>query len=221
MSYTLAEEDYLKAIYHIALDTKEKVSTSAIATMLNTKAASVTDMLRKLSEKELIHYQKYKGVSLTTKGQKEATLLVRKHRLWEVFLVEKLGYTWDTVHDLAEQLEHIKSDDLIDRLDHFLGSPHFDPHGDPIPDAEGVLRMREQVLINTLPKGAKVTIVGVRDHTPEFLQYLDQMGLSLGAKFTILNCFPFDGSLLLSDNKGLEKTISGRAAQCIFVQTIR
>ena len=133
---TTSEENYLKVIYHLSHLSPKGVNTNAIAAMIETKASSVTDMLKKLSEKDWINYQKYQGVSLTDKGKLNAKIIVRKHRLWEVFLVEKLGFSWDEVHEIAEELEHIKSEKLINQLDHFLNFPSFDPHGDPIPNAK-------------------------------------------------------------------------------------
>ena len=134
---TTSEENYLKVIYHLSNLSPKGVNTNAIAGMLDTKASSVTDMLKKLSDKELVDYQKYQGVFLTDKGKLNAKMIVRNHRLWEVFLVEKLGFAWDEVHEVAEELEHIRSEKLINQLDKFLNFPSFDPHGDPIPNAKG------------------------------------------------------------------------------------
>jgi len=138
--FTLSEENYLKAIYHLENDSKGDISTNAIAVKMKTKPSSATDMVQKLAEKKVVSYQKYKGTFLTKKGKLIATNVIRKHRLWEVFLVEKLNFQWDEVHDIAEQLEHIKSDELIKRLDAFLDYPDFDPHGDPIPDINGIIK---------------------------------------------------------------------------------
>jgi len=218
MSYTLAEEDYLKAIYKVAERQGNPVSTSAIAEVMQTRAASVTDMLRKLSDKGLIHYERYKGVSLSKEGARLATQLIRRHRLWEVFLVDKLGFTWDEVHDIAEQLEHIQSDNLVERLDVFLGRPRYDPHGDPIPDAAGAYRMRQQILLSELEPGMQAVIVGVREHAPAFLQYLDQSGLTLGVAIRLEERFPFDGSLRLRLSDGGIRTVSGKVAGFVYVQ---
>ena len=142
---TFSEENYLKTIYHLTTASDAEVSTNAIAEKMETKASSVTDMLKKLAEKGLINYKKYQGVSLTQDGKLAAKMSVRKHRLWEVFLVEKLGFSWDEVHDIAEQLEHIKSEKLINKLDDFLDNPTEDPHGDPIPDREGrIIKIEKQ-----------------------------------------------------------------------------
>lgn len=218
MTYTLAEEDYLKAIYKIAERHGTPVSTSAIAELMQTRPASVTDMLKKLADKELIDYKRYHGVSLTRTGARQATLLIRKHRLWECFLVDKLGFSWDEVHEIAEQLEHIQSDTLIDRLDGFLGHPKFDPHGDPIPDASGAYRMRNQILLSELAIQQPAILVGVREHTSDFLQYLDQHGLVLGATLQIHEILAYDGSLRLSIGQGDPILISGQVARQLYVK---
>lgn len=218
MSYTLAEEDYLKAIYKVAERQGNPVSTSGIAEAVQNRAASVTDMLKKLAEKGLIHYERYRGVQLTREGARIATQLIRKHRLWEVFLVEKLGFTWDEVHDIAEQLEHIRSENLVERLDHFLGHPRFDPHGDPIPDASGAYRMRQQILLSELDPGQKGIIVGVKEHAPAFLRFLDQQGLTIGAILKVTERFAFDGSVQLVLNEDATRLVSGKAAAFIYVQ---
>ncbi|MEL6389549.1 MAG: metal-dependent transcriptional regulator, partial [Bacteroidota bacterium] len=151
---TSTEEDYLKVIYQLSEHARSQVSTSSVAQHIKTSAASVTDMLKKLSVKGFIHYEPYKGARLSPAGQRLATILVRKHRLWETFLVQKLDFTWDEVHEVAEQLEHIDSDKLVDRLDHFLGYPKYDPHGDPIPNAEGKFTLRDQTILSKVPTGA-------------------------------------------------------------------
>jgi DtxR family Mn-dependent transcriptional regulator len=161
--FTLAEENYLKAIFHLENDNKAEVSTNAIAIKMNTKPSSATDMVQKLAEKKVVSYQKYKGAFLTKKGKKIAANVIRKHRLWEVFLVEKLNFQWDEVHDIAEQLEHIKSDELIERLDKFLDQPNFDPHGDPIPDKNGLIKPSDKKLLSELKENEKGICVGVKE----------------------------------------------------------
>ncbi|MBK7344941.1 MAG: metal-dependent transcriptional regulator [Saprospiraceae bacterium] len=220
MKYTLAEEDYLKAIYKIAERQGVPVSTSAIADLMQTRPASVTDMLKKLAEKELIDYKRYHGVSLTKTGARWATQLIRKHRLWECFLVDKLGFNWDEVHEIAEQLEHIQSETLIDRLDDYLENPKFDPHGDPIPDASGAYRMRYQILLSDLGIGQRAILVGVREHGSTFLQYLDQNGLALGVDLEILEILPYDGSLRLRLAANDPILISGQVARQLYVRQI-
>lgn len=221
MPYTLAEEDYLKAIYKVAERTGSPVNTSAIAVQINTSAASVTDMLRKLAEKGLVNYQRYKGVSLSRDGVRIATQLIRKHRLWEVFLVEKLGFTWDEVHDIAEQLEHIQSDHLVDKLDAYLAFPRFDPHGDPIPDASGAYRMRQQILLSEMAVGQEATIVGVKEHATAFLQYLDKVGLHLGTAIHLIERVPFDGSVRVRMYPAKDVTLSEKSASFIYVTIVQ
>lgn len=218
MPLTAAEEDYLKAIYQLSERQGVPVGTSAIAERLGMRAASVTDMLRRLSEKELVRYERYQGVSLTREGNRAATMLVRRHRLWEVFLAEKLGFSWDEVHDIAEQLEHVRSGELIERLDSYLGSPRFDPHGDPIPDAAGAYLLKSRILLRDLPHGQDAVMVGVLEHGTEFLRYLDKTGLGLGTRVRILEETAFDGSLLLLLEEERQATVSASAAAMVFVQ---
>lgn len=212
-----AEENYLKAIFKISEKEGKSAGTNAIAAEMQTTAASVTDMLKRLAEKSLIEYEKYRGVQLTDEGHRVATALIRKHRLWEVFLTEKLGFAWDEVHDIAEHLEHVQSDTLVERLDAYLGRPRFDPHGDPIPDAQGRWAFRPQVLLSTLNPGDSGAVTGVNDHSPAFLQYLDQVGLSLGARLELLERFPFDHSMRVRTQDGRELTLSEKVGQNLFL----
>jgi len=193
---TFTEENYLKAIYHLSLQS-ESVSTNQIAASLNTKAASVTDMLKKLADKELINYAKYQGVTLTAAGEKIAVNIIRKHRLWEYFLVKKLSFKWDEVHDVAEELEHISSKELIDRLDDFMGNPKYDPHGDPIPDCNGLFKAHELKPVSTLIINDSGIISGVRDHSSSFLQYLERMELTIGKKIEVVEINDYDHSVAL------------------------
>ena len=193
---TFTEENYLKAIYHLSLQS-ESVSTNKIAAALNTKAASVTDMLKKLADKELINYAKYQGVTLTPSGEKIAISIIRKHRLWEYFLVEKLNFKWDEVHDVAEELEHISSKELIDRLDNFMGNPRYDPHGDPIPDSNGLFKTHELKPVSALTTNEKGIISGVRDHSSAFLQYLERMQLTIGKTIKVAEINDYDHSVIL------------------------
>lgn len=196
---SFTEENYLKAIYKLSekID-NEGVSTNDIAAVLSTKAASVTDMLKKLSEKKLINYKKYQGVNLTSKGQKVAIDIIRKHRLWELFLVDKLGFKWDEVHDIAEQLEHIDSDELIEKLDTFLEFPKYDPHGDPIPNKSGVFANKKMLELFEMPVGFSGNISGVSDHSPVFLKYLEKIGITLGVKIKVEDKNLFDNSFWIS-----------------------
>lgn len=217
-SISQTEENYLKAIFKIVERDDKPANTNAIAAEMNTKAASVTDMVIRLSEKELINYEKYKGVTLTMIGNRLATHLIRKHRLWEVFLVEKLQFSWDEVHDMAEQLEHIQSEALVERLDSFLGFPKFDPHGDPIPDAEGIFTFRKQSPLLDLHTGEKGIVVGVQDHTASFLQYLDRLNLVLGTEVEMVERFEYDESVKIVINRDKEQVLSKKVAQNLFVQ---
>ena len=160
MRYSRAEENYLKAIYKLSRVQMNDVSTKAIGELLQIKPPTVSDMLKKLAVKKLANYEKYKGVSLTQKGELHALKVIRKHRLWETFLVEKLDFTWDKVHDIAEQLEHIHSTDLVNRLDKFLNFPKFDPHGDPIPDENGVIELRHEKTLDSIANGSTAVMVG-------------------------------------------------------------
>jgi DtxR family Mn-dependent transcriptional regulator len=193
------------------------VNTNAIAGMLDTKASSVTDMLKKLSEKELVAYQKYQGVSLTEKGFYSAKMIVRKHRLWEVFLVEKLNFSWDEVHEIAEELEHIKSEALINKLDEFLEFPDFDPHGDPIPNANGVIKKVNKLLLSEAILNTEYKCVGVKDSSSEFLQYLDKQKIALGSKITVKEKESFDDTLLVQIDSR-ELTISNKIANNLYVK---
>jgi DtxR family Mn-dependent transcriptional regulator len=216
---TLSEENYLKTIYHLTTISKAEVSTNAIAEKMETKASSVTDMLKKLADKDWIHYKKYQGVSLTNKGQIAAKMIVRKHRLWEVFLVEKLHFPWDEVHDIAEQLEHIKSEELINKLANYLGNPTKDPHGDPIPDSEGNIITIEKVLLSELETGQNGICIGVKDSSAAFLKYLDTNKIALGSSIKLLSKEDFDLSLkIIIDSK--EMVISNKIASNLFVKLI-
>lgn len=193
--FSLSEENYLKAIFHLQKHSKAGVSTNALAEEMQTKASSVTDMVKKLSEKDLVVYKKYQGVYLSELGRKTALQIVRKHRLWEVFLVEKLNFSWDEVHEVAEELEHIKSEKLISQLDEFLDYPKRDPHGDPIPDAKGNFQVANKTLLANLNVGESGTLVGVKDTSPEFLKYLDKNNIALGKTISVLDKEEFDGSM--------------------------
>lgn len=214
---TTSEENYLKVIYHLSNLSPKGVNTNAIAAMLDTKASSVTDMLKKLSEKECVNYQKYQGVSLTEKGKLNAKIIVRKHRLWEVFLVEKLGFAWDEVHEVAEELEHIQSEKLINQLDQFLNFPSFDPHGDPIPNAKGEIKKIDKQLVSEIEIGKIITCVGVKDTSVDFLQYLNKQSISLGTKMKVLEKEPFDGTLKIEINNSV-LVISDKIANNLFVK---
>lgn len=216
---TSAEENYLKAIFKIAEKEPGAVLTNALAAEMGTSAASATDMLKRLSDKQLVAYEKYRGVTLSETGNRLATALIRKHRLWEVFLVDKLGFAWDEVHDFAEQLEHIQGESLTERLDSFLGHPRFDPHGDPIPDAQGQWMRRPQTRLLTLSPGQRGIVTGVDDHSPTFLQYLAELGLSLGAELEVLGRTAYDQSAKVRIGEH-ETVLSEKVGQNLFVRII-
>ena len=217
LSFT--EENHLKAIFHLSIDEEIGVSTNAIAQNINTKAPSVTDMLKKLCDKGLVTYKKYQGAALTELGRKTALNIIRKHRLWEVFLVEKLNFNWSEVHEVAEQLEHIKSKKLTNELDKFLGYPTKDPHGDPIPNTAGFIKYTTKLLLSDLKIGYKGTFVGVKDSSSAFLKFLDKRKIALGSNIKILHIEDFDDSLHIGmDETNL--TISMKSANNIYVTKI-
>ncbi|MBV6647833.1 MAG: metal-dependent transcriptional regulator [Cyclobacteriaceae bacterium] len=193
LSFT--EENYLKSIYHLSRGGTAEVSTNALADDMQNKPATVSDMIKRLSKKSLISYTKYKGVNVTVAGKKIALQVIRKHRLWEVFLVEKLNFNWDEVHEIAEQLEHIKSPLLVERLDAFLEHPTVDPHGDPIPDSMGNFNIGPKVLLSEMIEEEAGVITGVDDSDPKFLQYLDKVNIRLGTKFKVKEKIEFDSSM--------------------------
>lgn len=200
--HTLTEENYLKAIYRIYESTGDSVSTTSIAEKLQINAASVTDMFKKLGQQKLVVYEKSRGVKPTDKGKRVALQILRKHRLWETFMVDKLKFSWDEVHDVAEQLEHVHSDILIERLDQLLGFPKFDPHGDPIPDKNGKLPVQTSILLSQGKVGQAYRISGVSENSDSFLKYLNKIGLAPGSSVKIIEVEEFDGSMkLLVDNK--------------------
>jgi DtxR family Mn-dependent transcriptional regulator len=216
---TQSEENYLKIIYHLSQSEKSTISTNAIASRIDSKASSVTDMLKKLADKNLVSYLKYQGVQLTQNGLSVAKMIVRKHRLWEVFLVDKLHFAWDEVHEIAEQLEHIKSDQLINKLDEFLEFPTHDPHGDPIPDRNGIIVNTEKQLLSDFELNKKCIVIGVKDSSSDFLKYLSKQKIGLGTKIIILQKEPFDNSLLIEIKK-VKMLLSAKIANTIFIKKL-
>ena len=216
--FSLSEENYLKAIFHLERAYKAGVSTNALAEEMETKASSVTDMIKKLSEKKLVNYRKYQGVKLSKSGNKAAVEVIRKHRLWEVFLVEKLNFSWDEVHEVAEQLEHIKSEKLTSELDKFLEFPKRDPHGDPIPDAEGNFSVTNKMLLAEVEKDETAICIGLKDSSADFLRYLDKNGIILGKELKVLEKESFDNSMLIGiDEKELR--ISKIVSSNLYIKT--
>ncbi len=215
--FSQSEENYLKAIYSLEIDLKDSINTNLIAEMMETKASSVTDMIKKLDSKNLVIYEKYKGVNLTAEGRKVALSIIRKHRLWETFLVEKLNYSWDEVHDIAEQLEHIQSKDLVNRLDEFLEFPTSDPHGDPIPDKDGKIVYKQKSLLSNFEHNKTCIVVGVKDSSTSFLKFLEKVQINLGSTITILSMEDYDNSYTI-EILGKEINISNQIAKNIFIK---
>ena len=220
MAISFTEENYLKVIHRLSEATSEDISTNAVAELMQTKAASVTDMLRKLAEKGWVNYQKYQGVRLSPTGEKIALSIVRKHRLWEVFLVDKMGFNWDEVHEIAEQLEHIESDDLVNKLDAYLGFPKTDPHGDPIPNKEGVLPELAYLHLSDIKAGKNCKLMGVAQDSAVFLQLLTKLNLNLGAALAIIEVNEFDRSVFVSINDAAPIFISHEVAKNILVKIL-
>jgi DtxR family transcriptional regulator, Mn-dependent transcriptional regulator len=216
MNFSVSEENYIKSIYHLQSATG-LVNTNALASEMNTKAASVTDMLKKLSGKKILQYEKYRGFKLTDNGKRVALSVVRKHRLWEYFLVEKLGFAWDKVHDIAEQLEHISSDELIERLQHFLGNPAFDPHGDPIPDSNGKIPKLQQQAITDIALNKTVTVSAVTNQSTQMLEMLKHYAIGIGTEVKIIKKFEFDGSMEIKVQRRTACIISEAIAKNILV----
>jgi DtxR family transcriptional regulator, Mn-dependent transcriptional regulator len=220
MELSFTEENYIKGIYQLARIGNNGASTNAIAEYMNTKASSVTDMLKKLAKKDLIEYEPYKPVLLSDLGKKTAARIIRKHRLWEVFLVDKLGFGWDEVHEIAEELEHIHSEKLINRLEQFLGNPTHDPHGDPIPDSDGNIQHHKDITISDLEIGQYGMIIGLKDTSPSFLQYLDSNGLTLGKTVKINEITEYDQSMSITINMTTMLVISYRVAQNLYIKKL-
>lgn len=214
---TRSEENYLKTIFHLGGSDSIPIATNAIAEQMETKPSSVTDMARKLAQKGLVHYKKYQGVYLTDFGVKTALSIIRKHRLWEVFLVKKLDFSWDEVHEVAEQLEHIKSEKLIDKIDELLDFPKYDPHGDPIPSKDGKFMERDKQLLSDIPINTKGVCVGVKDTSSTFLKFLDKNNIALGKTIQVLEKEEFDESLHI-EMEGKKLHISHQIASNLYVK---
>jgi DtxR family transcriptional regulator, Mn-dependent transcriptional regulator len=217
LNYSTSEENYIKAIFHLEKD--GTVTTNELSAELKTKPASVTDMMKKLKAKKLVHYKAYHGFHLTNEGKRVALLIIRRHRLWEYFLAEKLKFSWDEVHAVAEDLEHVSSKKLIDKLDEFLGFPRFDPHGDPIPDKDGKIETSRQVCLTELPLNIQAVICHVSDQSTGMLELLSHKKISIGTKLEIKKKFDFDQSLEIRIRQQQNVThISGELAKNIFVK---
>ncbi len=215
------EENYLKALLRITGEQggAGEAGTNQLAGKLNVRPATATDMLKKLREKQLVNYEKYGKISLTDMGRDLAIAIVRKHRLWETFLFDKLGFSWDEVHDIAEQLEHIKSEKLVERLDKFLGFPQFDPHGDAIPTADGDYFDEARTTLAEAVQGKQYTIIAVKDNSPSFLQYVSEIGIAINREVIVLQKYAFDHSMAL-EVAGTKISISDKVAQNIYCRPL-
>jgi DtxR family Mn-dependent transcriptional regulator len=216
MNFSVSEENYIKGIYHLQAESG-LVNTNALAIKLNTKAASVTDMLIKLKAKKILDYEKYQGFKLNEQGSKIALMIIRRHRLWEYFLVAKLGFDWDKVHPIAEELEHVGSTELIKKLDGYLGTPAIDPHGDPIPDSHGKLPVIKQINLYGLPVKVSGIVSSVSNQSAQLLEMLKHYGIGIGSEIKVNKVFQFDGSLEIKVSKQAACIISEQVAKNIFV----
>lgn len=218
LSYT--EENYLKALLMLGLQNEDKpeVGTNDMAAYLGVKPATATDMLKKLKEKDLVTYQKYGKILLTAIGRKKGIAVLRKHRLWETFLYEKLDFSWDEVHEVAEQLEHIQSEKLVNKLEEFLDFPEFDPHGDPIPKANGEIPIVHKILLSEMKENETCRVVAVKDTSALFLQYLERLNVTIGTKITVLEVVDFDGSLNVQIGNAPARSVSVKFAESLFVK---
>ena len=219
LNYSTSEENYIKAIFHLQGNT-DNVTTNELANELKTKPASVTDMMKKLKTKKLLNYQPYQGFRLNNEGTKVALGIIRRHRLWEYFLAEKLKFTWDEVHEVAEDLEHVTNKKLIDKLDEYLGFPRVDPHGDPIPDANGKIETIRKICLTELPLNIIASVCSVSDQSGEILELLEHKKIALGTKLEIKKKFDFDNSMEIKIRQQPPITISDQLAKNIFVTSL-
>lgn len=217
LNYSTSEENYIKAIFHLQ-QADGTVTTNELAAELKTKPASVTDMMKKLKTKKLVHYEAYHGFRLTNDGRKLALIIIRRHRLWEFFLAEKLKFSWEEVHAVAEDLEHVSSKKLIDKLDEFLGFPRFDPHGDPIPDANGKIETSKQVCLQDLPLNKTATVSHVSDQSSEMLELLGHKKIGIGTKLEVKRKFIFDNSLEIKIRQQSPINVSEQLSKNIFAK---
>ena len=217
LNYSTSEENYIKTIFHLQGE-DGTVTTNQLARELQSKPASITDMLKKLKSKKLVHYQPYKGFHLTSEGKKVALGIVRRHRLWEFFLAEKLKFSWDEVHAIAEDLEHVSSKKLIDKLDEYLGNPRFDPHGDPIPDSHGKIEQTKQIALSELPVNSPAVVCHVGDQSGHLLELLTQKNIIIGTRIEVKKKFEFDNSMEIKVGKSPAFNISEKLAENIYVK---
>ncbi|MBV9963459.1 MAG: metal-dependent transcriptional regulator [Parafilimonas sp.] len=218
-NYSAAEENYIKSIYHLQ-QLNESVSTNALADHLKAKPASITDMLKKLQSKGLLNYNPYKGFKLSREGNKAALIIIRRHRLWEYFLVDQLQFNWEEVHEVAEELEHVRSKKLVDKLDAFLGFPKLDPHGDPIPDGNGKINVVQQLPLSDLPLNQPAVITSVQNQSSELLSFLSSRNIVIGTKLEVKRKLPFDNSVEIKFKNRQSLNISEQIANAIHVNPL-
>ena len=218
-NYSIAEENYIKSIYHLQ-QANESVSTNALADHLKAKPASITDMLKKLQAKGLLNYNPYKAFKLSREGNKAALMIIRRHRLWEYFLVDQLQFSWEEVHEVAEELEHVRSKKLVDKLDAFLDFPKFDPHGDPIPDANGKISIVQQLPLSDLPLNKPAVITSVQNQSSELLSFLSSRNIVIGTKLEVKRKLPFDNSIEIKFKNRQSLNISEQIANAIHVNPL-
>ncbi len=216
---SVSEENYIKSIYHLQKDA-ESVTTNALADHIKTKPASVTDMLKKLQLKNLLNYNRYKGFKLSKEGNKAALNIIRRHRLWEYFLVNQLQFNWDEVHDVAEQLEHVISRKLVENLDAFLGYPKFDPHGDPIPDGNGKINFQQQIPLVNLPLNTIAIITSVQNQSSDLLTFLSNRDIHIGTRVEVKQKLSFDNSLEVKIKNKQSFHVSEQVANAIQVNPL-
>ena len=217
---TTSEENYLKTIYNLSESGKNQVSTNSVSKFLKTKPSSVTDMIKKLSAKKLLYHKKYKGTNISSNGKKLAIQIIRKHRLWEVFLFEKLDFKWDEVHKIAEELEHITNEKLIDKLDKYLKYPKIDPHGDPIPNKDGKINIKPKIKLSNLLINNKCIVSKVNDEDGNLLEYLNKIKIHIGSKIKVFDIIEFDKSIEIEIDSKNKVFISNRVAKNILVTKI-
>jgi DtxR family Mn-dependent transcriptional regulator len=216
MKYSVSEENYIKAIYHLQQEV-DRVNTMLLASTVETKPASITDMLKKLKTKRLLDYKPYYGFKLSAEGNRVALGIIRRHRLWEFFLAEKLKFNWEEVHEMAEDLEHVSNKKLIDKLDAFLGYPKFDPHGDPIPDQDGKIQKEEHVLLSELKVKAQGRVTKIKSHSTKIMDLIAHQQMNIGSKITVKKVFEFDESMEIIIDGKITKNISKQLANNIFI----
>jgi DtxR family transcriptional regulator, Mn-dependent transcriptional regulator len=213
------EENYIKALFNLANE-KGEVSVNELSKSLDIKMPTVTSMMKKLAAKKLVHYESYKPLRLTEKGRREAGLIIRKHRLTEMFLVEKMGFGWEDVHEIAEQVEHINSPLFFEKMDELLGHPKTDPHGSPIPDANGKIEWVVYEKLSACKAGDKVRICAVLHSSAEFLKFLNNRDLRLGLQLRVKNVEAFDGSMQVSFGKHSAETLSLTVCEQLLVEKV-